>query len=182
MSIYRSPKIPRRRRAPFAPMAQQESSEAPQPRSKPDFVAVCLFGPPRAGVTTVCRVINGASRVAASLTPDFGDLSEQVLKVAESTGRHVVIIDGVPLSADAFQGLWDMRLATPPNFVVELFAPFELLEPRGVTKPAYDQYMKERDAINALAQMLGADIHTAHNNGTVENAVISVCQIAGVHD
>lgn len=110
---------PRKRRRPPEPGAPPATRAAIAPDQGR---VICVFGPPGAGTSTVvrCLVEASATRIAI-VTPDFGDLEEQVRSALATAG--VVIVDGFPhcglternspMGPVAVQYLYDRRLVFP---------------------------------------------------------------------
>ena len=76
---------------------------------------VAVFGPQRAGVTTLCRVACSAARTPCRLVEDglLWDDVERAVLAARSDGAEVVFVDGYPRDVHDVQWLYNKRFVAP---------------------------------------------------------------------
>lgn len=162
-----------------APLRQAQRA----PRTPTGYATVCLFGPPDGSVEALAEIIGAASNSVAVLTPDFGDLPPQVEAFQREYPGRTILIVGVPLSEEALQGVWDMRLATPPDgILVEVQAPFDVAASAGASEAAYRQYEEERARMAERARALSATVLGLPFDGRLEPAVIQLCELLQIDD
>lgn len=174
-------------RTPGAPPSAAPQRQAPQRqaqrRARTRYATACLFGPPDGIVEALGAVIAGAANSVTVLTPDFGDLQSQVRAAQEAHPDRMVLILGVPLSEEALQGVWDMRLAAPPDGVlVEVQTPFDIAASLGTSDAAYKQYEEERTKMAERARALSATILGLPFDGRLEPSAIQLCELLQIED
>jgi hypothetical protein len=158
----------------------QPPARAPAPlpmaATRPIFRAatqvVAMFGPPGVGISTMARVLHGATFTPTTIvTPDFGDLMEAVA----NCGTRVAFIDGFPRSVEGVQYLYDQRLVTPAEgLIVRVFADTELILRRAAktTPPMLGAFHEQVSAIEAHIQRLALQgRYTVIPNDDLETAV-----------
>lgn len=154
-----------------------------QRRGAARYATVCLFGPPDGSAEALATVLGRASNSVSVLVPDFGDLQDQVAALQADFPDRMVIIVGVPLSEDALQGVWDMRLAAPPDGVlVEVQVPFNVAAASGATEAAYRQYEEERTKMAERVRALNAEVLGLPYDGRLEPSLIQLCEMLGIED
>jgi len=166
-----------------APAAPVPIAFRPRAQSSRPVQTACVFGAPHAGVTAITEILGAASNQVTVLVPDFGKLEDQVAARQDAYPDRVVLVVGVPLSAEALQGVWDMRIAAPPTGrIIEVQAPEEVLLARGATEAALRQYHEEHNRLVKRADALGARIYGVPNEGHLSAAVIRLCELLEVTD
>lgn len=171
--------------APATPhvLGQPERRAQLRRRGAARYSTVCLFGPPDGSAEALATVLGRASNSVSVLVPDFGDLQDQVAALQANFPDRMVIIVGVPLSEDALQGVWDMRLAAPPDGVlVEVQVPFGIAAASGTTEAAYRQYEEERAKMSERIRALNAEVLGLPYDGRLEPSLIQLCELLGIED
>jgi hypothetical protein len=138
--------------------------------------AVCIFGPPGCGVTTVCQVLANASRQRVVIvTP--GDIHiEDAVERAYRDGADHVLVDGVPKSAAAVQDIVDSRLVFPGNGAVIRIS---TSRPHGnVTEGGWRLFFNELTEVERRIRLLSAPYFVVQNEPGEEGLGAAIAEVA----
>lgn len=138
--------------------------------------AVCVFGPPSSGVSSLLQVLADSSETNVVIV-EPGDV--KVLDAVERAwrdGAKHVLVDGVPRSAAAVQDLVDSRLVWPGNgAIIRVAAP----RPFGpATEGGWRLFNEELPNIEKRIRLLSAPYFTVQNTKGDDGLAAAVAELA----
>jgi energy-coupling factor transporter ATP-binding protein EcfA2 len=175
--------------SPTPPQAQMPQGSGPRASVQERGRIIGVFGPPGSGVSTMLRVLAGASSLhTAVVAPDFDDLEPQVRQAAQTS--EVVLLDGYPpvgvaqngqpAGPRAVQYLYDRRLIFPGSgALVRVQVDPELILRAGrATEAGIHAWFAGLTALESHIRTLGLPYFVVHNEPGEEGLTQAVGDLA----
>jgi hypothetical protein len=188
----------KRRKRAAAPVVSAQPIQVPGPGRYAGRAAVeptrgrvlAVFGPPGAGTSTILRCLaESAKTPIAVVSPDFGDLEEQVRAAA---GASVVFVDGFPHTGfsdgdgkpagpRAVQYLFDRRLIFPGSgaIVRVTIDPELLVRSRRATEEGIKTWFRGLPHVEEAIRGLSLPYFNIHNEPGEDGLFQAVQDLAG---